>query len=269
MRDKTIDQKEVQAQLSILENRFSVLFSLKSEMLTHEEGIFTALYLNSIGYKQYQKYRLSIDISILKYRINLITSYIDRFEKPDFEYIEQQINERFAEYQKKIDEEKQRIVDADIYLKSGNFSYEEVKKIKSIYQQIVKKLHPDLHPFQTKVEKTLFIRTQQAYNTSDLSGLKMILQQLKKYDFSVHNSKHFNSKNFIDELEQNVDKLRIQVEELENQFPFNYRHKLADDEWIETEQKALEEEISSLLVQKNKMSRYLLLLHVWKPESLN
>lgn len=269
MVNKTIEQKMMQVQVNKLENQFSELFSLKCEMLTREEGIFTALYLNSIGYKQYQKYRLTIDISIIKYRINLIKSFLTRNEKPDLELIEDKINERFGEYQKNIEQERQRINQANHYLKSGILSHSEVNKIKNAYKLIVKKLHPDLHPFQTEDSKALFEKSQTAYNESDLKTLNEILGGLNQFVYTDSYNDYTSSTEFVRQLEKNISGLRNQIEQLENQFPFSYRLKLADDDWVEMEQKALENEISALTDEKIKMSKYLLLLHVWKPESLN
>lgn len=269
MVDKTIEQKKMQVQLNKLENQFSELFSLKCEMLTREEGIFTALYLNSIGYKHYQKYRLTIDVSIIKYRINLIKSFLSRNEKPNLELIENKISERFGEYQKKIEQERQRINEANNYLKSGILSQSEVEKIINAYKIIVKKLHPELHPFQSEVEKDLFEKSQVAYYANDLITLNDVLECLDQFDLTNKFDEQPSTYEFIEQLEDNIASLRNNIEQLENQFPFSYRWKLADDDWVEMEQKALEDEISALTVEKNKMGRYLLLLHVWKPESLN
>ena len=53
-------------------------------------------------------------------------------------------------------------------------SEEETKLLKKLYKNIVKKLHPDINPLVTDVEKELFYNATEAYKNGDLPSLQII-----------------------------------------------------------------------------------------------
>lgn len=269
MIDLTQEQKILHQHLELLQKEFSELFSLKNEMLTFEENFLTALFLNTIGQKRYQVYCLTVEIAMIKQRIKLIQSYLNRNEHPDLSAIDTEINQHFAEYQRKIQAEAKKLATASEFLKSGFLSEEHTKKLKDVYRVIVKKLHPDINPNLTEYQKDLFVKAQAAYDLCDLNTLNEILLSLNLNTSSAISADPINIKSQISKLEQNIAKLKDLISELENRFPFSYRKKLSNAQWIEAEQQTLETEIALLEQEKNKNAEYMVLLQLWKPESLN
>jgi len=269
MIDLTQEQKTLHLQLELLQKEFSDLFSKKNEMLTFEENFLTAIFLNTIGRKRYQVYCLTIDIATIMQRIKLIQSYLNRNERPDLSAIDKEIKNRFSEYQKKIEEEAEKLAAANEYLKTGFLSEDETRKLKNAYRVIVKKLHPDINPNLTEYQKDLFVKAQAAYDLCDLNTLNEILLSLNMNTSSPTIVDPIDLKTYISTLEQNITKLKGQILVLENRFPFSYREKLADTKWIESEQQSLDIEITLLEKEKNRNAEYMLLLQLWKPESLN
>jgi hypothetical protein len=269
--DLTEQYKTLTLKLDLLKKEFSELYSLKNEMLTHRERFLTALYLDMIGSKQYQKYCITVEIAMIKQRIEMIQSFLNRNEQPNLKAIEREINKRFAEYQKKIEEEAQRIADADAYLKTSYLPEDEVKKLKEVYRVIVKKLHPDINPNTTELQKDILVKAQSAYDLCDLHTLNQILITLNIGNNATdkHNVEPIILEKFVAQLEVNVSKLKKQVEELQNRFPFIYESRLTDNEWIKNEQRDLEVEIITLTKERQDLSEYILALKTWKPESLN
>jgi hypothetical protein len=208
---------------------------------------------------------------MIKQRIEMIQSFLNRNEQPNLKAIEREINKRFAEYQKKIEEEAQRIADADAYLKTSYLPEDEVKKLKEVYRVIVKKLHPDINPNTTELQKDILVKAQSAYDLCDLHTLNQILITLNIGNNATdkHNVEPIILEKFVAQLEVNVSKLKKQVEELQNRFPFIYESRLTDNEWIKNEQRDLEVEIITLTKERQDLSEYILALKTWKPESLN
>jgi uncharacterized protein YlxW (UPF0749 family) len=269
MIDLTQEQKILHRQLELLQKEFSDLFSLKNEMLNYEENFLTALFLDTIGRKRYQVYCLTVDIAMLKQRIKLIQSYLNRNEHPDFSAIDTEITKLFSEYQKKIQREAERLTAANEFLKSGFLSGDETKKLKDAYRVIVKKLHPNINLNLTEYQKDLFVQAQAAYDLCDLNALNEILLSLNLNTNSVTILDPIDLKTYILKLEQNNAILKNQISELNSRFPFSYRAKLSDTKWVEAEQQTLDMEIALLEQEKNKNAEYMLLLQLWKPESLN
>jgi predicted nucleic acid-binding Zn-ribbon protein len=198
----------------------------------------------------------------------LYQAYFNRNEYPDIAVIEKKIEKQFAEYQKKMADEAKRIALAKEFLKEGFLSEGDVKKLKEVYRQIVKRLHPDINPSVTEQEKELFVKAQAAYDLCDLTMLNAILLSLDSLAPKV-DVEPVDLKAQVDMLEKQVSKLKSQIDKIEKQFPFTYREKLADEVWVEAEREQLDSDIEALTAEKNKYNEYLKLLEEWKPALLS
>jgi hypothetical protein len=268
MLDLTPEYKMLQMRYDILKKEFTELFAQKNDMLSQEEQVLTALYLTAVGQKQHQKYCLTVEIKMIMQRISLFQAYFNRNELPDVAVIEQKMEKQFAEYQQKINNEAKRIALAKAFLKDGFLSEGDVKKLKEVYRLIVKKLHPDINPNVTELEKDLFVKAQAAYDLCDLTALNAILLSLEMNAGSEAVAP-IDLKAQVAVLEEHVSKLNGLIAKLEKQFPFTYRDKLADEVWIAAEQQQLDADMEALTLEKKKYSEYILLLEEWKPELLN
>ncbi len=267
MIDLTPEHKILHMQYDILKKEFTELFAQKNDMLTQEEQVLIALYLTVIGQKQHQKYCLSVEIKMMTQRISLYQAYFNRNEYPDIALIEKKMENQFAEFQKKIADEAKRIAIAKEFLKEGFLSEGDVKKLKDVYRQIVKRLHPDINPNVTEAEKDLFVKAQSAYDLCDLITLNAILLSLDSLAPGT-DMEPTDLKAKVDALQKHVSKLKTQIDNLEKQFPFTFREKLADESWVETERAQLDTDIEALNIEKNKYIDYLKLLEEWKPSPL-
>lgn len=268
MIDLTQEYKMLQMRYDILKKEFTELFAQKNDMLGQEENVLTALYLTLVGQKQHQKYCLTVEIKMLIQRINLFQAYFNRNEYPDKQEIDKIIEIKFLEYKNKIADEAKRIALAKAFLNLDYLSDSDVKKLKEVYRLIVKKIHPDINPYLTENEKDLFVKAQAAYDLCDLTTLNAILLTLD-LNASTIAVKPIDLKTQVATIEEHVSKLKDLIAKLEKQFPFTYREKLADEEWIAAEQKLLDSDIEQLNIEKKKYSEYILLLEEWKPELLS
>lgn len=270
MIDLTEEQKQLHARSELLKKEFTDLFSRKNDMLSFEENLLTALFLNSIGRKQYSLYCLQVELSMIRQRIDRIQAYLNRNESPDLEAIDKEIKKLFAEYQQKIEAESKRLAAAVDYLKGEFLSDEETKKIKVVYRLIVKKLHPDINPAVTEYEKDLFVKAQAAYELNDLNVLNEILLSINlDHADATLQVTPIELSEFVLQMESNVLRLREQIEKLELRFPFSLKEQLSDEAWITGEQEKLELEMNVLIKEKDKKNEYLMTLGLWKPELLN
>ena len=269
MLDLTPEQKMLNSQYELLKKRYAELFAHKNDMLMQEENLLMALYLNALGKLQHLKLCLTVEIKMIMQRISLFQSYVNRNEYPDKEAIDKEIQKRFADYLKKIKLEEQRLTLAKEYLKEDAFLPDhEVKKLKEVYRLIVRKLHPDINPDASEYEKDLLVQAQAAYDMANLQALNSILLSLNiKSKEPLPDLDTLKVR--VEKLNEAVNKLQSQIDGLESKFPFTHRERLADKQWIETEQQALNEDIDELEREKAKYSDYLALMNEWKPVLLN
>lgn len=261
--DLTNEQKELRLQYERLKIEFSELFALKNEMLSHEAPLLTSLYLELIGRKLYEVYCLSVELSKLKQRMTLLQAYVNRNQIPEITVVDKKIETQFAEYQKKIEDEAQRLAAAKEYLKGSFLSAEETKELKGIYYTIVKRLHPDINPDLTEDQKELFVKAQAAYDLLDINTLRIILISLdigKKED-----SEEYNLAEKVKKLAENVSVLTNQIDALNREFPYVLREKLSDEAWIKAEQEDADKQLETYKTEIEKYKQYVILLEEWKP----
>jgi len=235
-------------------------------MLQHEKPLLTALYLNKIGHKQYKSFCLSIELQRLKFRLSLLQAYVNRNERPDLKAVDKKVETAFEEYNRQIEAEAERLAAANRFL-SGNFlTSENSKKLRELYYFIVKRLHPDINADLSDNMKDLFIQAQAAYDLGDLEILQQIALLLKHDSSETANLALVNLKDIIKKLEENINTLEAQISQLKTEFPFIYREKIHDKEWIDSEISVIEKEISELNTGIEKYTKYITLLEEWKPE---
>lgn len=260
------DAMELREQHALLRNRFSELFSEKQNMLQHEKPLLTALYLNKIGHKQYKNFCLSVELRQLKFRLSLLQAYVNINEEPDLKAVDKEIETKFEEYNRLIEAEAERLAAANRFL-SGNFlTSENSKKLKELYYFIVKRLHPDINSNLTDNMKDLFIQAQAAYDLGELEILQQIVLLLKHDSIETKNITPVSLKDIIKKLEENIKTLEEQISQLKTEFPFIYKEKIYDKEWVESEISTIEKEINELNTEIEKYREYITLLEEWKPE---
>lgn len=260
------EAKKLRERHAFLRNRFSELFLKRQDMLQHEKPLLTALYLNKIGYKQYENFCLSIELQKLKLRLSLLQAYINRNEAPDLTTVDEKVNTQFKEYNRQIEAEAERLAAASEFLSGSFLSEEDSKKIKELYYFIVKRLHPDINNDVTEEMKELFLQAQNAYELADLQVLQQIVLMLSHDNIETNSFTSISLEEIIRKLEENIKTLELQISKLETEFPFIYREKIHNKEWVESEISAIEKEIHELKIEIEKYKEYITLLEEWKPE---
>ena len=100
-------------------------------------------YMLKLGSIEYKAYEAQCAVLRLKRKIELIQAKKNRQEKIIISDIEETLDNEFAEYQKQLDEQIDKMNDALKRSKAEFLSDENNKELKKLYRNIVKALHPD------------------------------------------------------------------------------------------------------------------------------
>lgn len=157
---------------------------------------------------------------------NALTSYIER---------------EMSEYQKELDD---MIADVKAVKAARTISPAEVRRIKKRYYDLVKLIHPDMHPELADDEtiKDYWQRIVIAYNYNNLKDLDELDTLVRKY----------LSENNIDVVETEIEDLSIKIADVEKEIeeiistnPYLYRLILNDEREIMDRKQSYEDEIGS------------------------
>ncbi len=249
--DFTAKQEKIQS----LRGTLAELYERKDHLLTYEKDLLTALYIKALGNLQHERMLSDITLRRLKRKAELMQAKINRGEKPDVEQIEQTLTQEFERFQQLLQEHLDDIKHAQEVLDAPLLSDEDSLEMKTIYHQLVKRLHPDWNPDLTEKEKDLFLRAQVAYKMANLHELRNILLMLDTGK-EIGLSSISEADAMIEKLEKSLSDLRERIKKIEAEFPFTFREQLYDNKWIASEQKKLQGEIDRLRADIEKWETY-------------
>lgn len=205
------------------------------------------LNLGSIEYRAYEAQCLSLRI---KRKIELIQAKKNRQEKVIISAIEETLDTEFAEYQKRLDEQINKMNDALKRSKAEVLTDEENKELKKLYRKIVKALHPDINPDVSETQVNLFDNAVQAYKNGDLNTLRIICEMVGNSPLPEQHKDALTQLNEEKERLQNLLKaIRDSIEKIKSEYPYTMKEILEDKE--KTEQK--KQELESILRQYNEL----------------
>lgn len=241
----TEENIELTKKLDALRLEFLELFTRHKNMVENESVILTSLYLDKLGHLQLELLEKQTEVSRLKMKMNMIQAAINRHEDPDLKSIDQLINERLQTYYAQIQAQSAALDGAKKVL-SNLLSEEETQKLKEIFFLLCKRLHPDLNPNQTEEEKDLFVKVKAAYDLQRLSDLQQMLLYLDDSKKEKLTLIPLNEKiERIAHLEKQISSLRLKIDQLEKQFPFNMKELIYNENEIAQKQSELRIQIKS------------------------
>lgn len=207
-------------------------------------------YMLELGSIEYKAYEAQCAALRLKRKIELIQAKKNRQEKIIISTIEEILDNEFAEYQKKLNEQISKMNDALKRSKADFLSEEDSKELRKLYRAIVKALHPDVNPDSSEAQIELFDHAVTAYKNGDLVTLRII------HEMVVNSPLPEQHKDVMTQLAE--EKLRLQgllksvtesIDTIKSEYPYTMKELLEDPDKIEHKRQELE----GILSQYNEM----------------
>ena len=250
-----------------LQKEYSKLVTERDDMEQYEGPRLEALYMESIGQLQYEILSLEYDIALLKMERDLYQSYENRGWGPEIATIETQIKGQAEVYNQKLYQEEEKIKQAKEFIAKQKAEENKLKdaekiELKQLYKQLVHRLHPDIHPEQTEWEYELFLKVQDAYANEDLERLRQLKAVLDAGmpNVSVESSTIEEWEKRIEKLKEQIESVKKEIEDMQRQFPFTYRDKLNDEEWVVAMQEELRVKIEWLKKEKARLQQIIIIM---------
>ncbi len=237
----------LKAEVEKLRTEISMLLLERDELrLVICKNIETA-YMLALGSLEYKAFELNCEVLRIKRKIDLIQAKKNRQEKIVLSAIEELLDEEFAEFQRQLDEQIDKMNKAIDHSQGRPLTDEETKEIKKLYRSIVKALHPDLHPEVTPAQIQLFQNAVQAYENGDLGNLRIISEMVADPVVPEHGE---NGLSILakdkERLTKTLELIREQIANIKSEYPYTMKELVNDPEQVAEKQAELEEMIAEL-----------------------
>ena len=207
-------------------------------------------YMLKLGSIEYKTYESQCTFLRLKRKIELIQAKKNRQEKIIISDIEETLDIEFAEYQKQLDEQIDKMNDALKRSKAEFLSDEDNRELKKLYRKIVKSLHPDINSNVSEAQLQLFDNAVSAYKNGDLETLRIIGEMVGNNPLPEQN------KDAMTQLVEDRERLhgllksiRESIDNIKTEYPYTMKDIVEDTE--KPEQK--KQELESIIKQYNEL----------------
>jgi len=228
------------------------LFYDIDELMHVVKPAIEADYQLKIGRKHYELFLVRIESLRLKRKMEIIQAALNRQESCSLKKIDEELDQEFAEWQRKAQEIYNKIKLAELYSEAPTLSLKETAELKRLYRELAKKFHPDLNPSDWEEKKNFWLRIRDAYQSGDLKEMKTLA--LLANDFQ----EEIPEPSTMDKLKKDCTALKRRIQELidhiahiKSKFPFDSEDKLQDEAWVKKQNEEIEEQIAEW--QKNKV----------------
>ncbi len=251
------NDEELKKQFDILKEEYIKLINDKDVLLNWGKPQLEALYVSRIGRLQVERLQLQLHIKALKRKIELLQSALNRNVPVDINAIELQVASEFAEAEHRIMQEANKIATSEAML-SNLASPERSIKLRKLYKQFAKQLHPDLNKNFTLEQEELWHIVKNAYENGDLEKLKALEvvyeKELKAAEKQMQHMTHEELDLRITVFKEGIKVLHKQVKNIRNEFPFTIEQQIKDEDWVAAENAKVEGEMKALKMYEEELT---------------
>ena len=143
-----------------------------------------------------------------------------------------------------------------------NEDEDPIHELKSLYRQIVKRLHPDVHPNPTEREKDLLDRANKAYKAGDLEEMRRIWEELagteqSEESFEDTEEGRAQLRELIEKLCKRCAELEKEIRQIKTSFPYTIKALLDDDKTLEMKHRELVDRLAEVRAMLDKIDEYI------------
>lgn len=143
-------------------------------LANHRLPNLEAFYWTQFGPLEIALYEAELKRDETAYRIRLIRQYLNRGLPIDLPAIQVRVTQQFEERVHSLSVMRGQLTTAREYLSLPMLSAPQTDELNALYKQLIKALHPDLHPHQSAADAKLFLIVLDAY----ANGLLAVLQTI-------------------------------------------------------------------------------------------
>lgn len=214
---------------------------LRRDSLKREALQYLNDYIRVFGELTMAVYEKQVECIKLKKSISFCQIAANYGKQPNKTQLEAFLQKEMAEYYQRL---RQMADDNQACRDAKAVPEHDVLKIKKIYRDISKKLHPDISPLTEKYPELLelWYRLVSAYNCNSLKEAEEIQMLINSF-LERNGEEHFEIT--IPDINRRIAALEDEIRQIITTTPYTYRELLDDPAAVETKKETLNEELEN------------------------
>ena len=263
--------KQLQELYLSLTEHLSQLICVYDDLILQQGPRLEARYLQEFGSLDREAYQAYAKGALLRRRSELVKKSLQRKEKPDFKAIEQVLAKESRVYERELKRLDDKNEWAAAFLADGQPSVAAAKKMKKMYCQLVRKLHPEIAAGQTETVRGLWRQARSAYADGDADRLELIVKLAADIktagdDLAADAAK---MKQKCESVKARAEWYLNRIGRLEEGYPFNFKDILRNPEEVAAHKEDLRRQAATYRAQIEKLQSYYNLLSVPRDKVLH
>lgn len=245
------DFEALREEESRLRAELTVLLLQKDDLQNVQSRRIESAYLRRFGSLELKIYEAYCACLREKRKATMIRASINRREDIDLPTVEAALDRELESYRETLRDKMDQMIRVMNNRESGSgLTTAGREELKKLYRNVVKALHPDLHPETSEREQKLLQRAMEAYRFGDLKALRAVSEAADASDCHETEGSFEVLQAEIRRLKASVRALNAELEEIKKAYPFNLRGYLEDPRQADERRSALEEKLRSLRSRK-------------------
>ncbi|MBS7370543.1 MAG: hypothetical protein KIG62_10500, partial [Oscillospiraceae bacterium] len=215
---------------------------LKRDSLEREAGLLLNEYTRVFGELLTEQYRAYIRCIELKKKIAFSQAEINRGGKVVEAELELFISVQMKEYYETLSEMAEN---NELCRRAEAVSEVDIRKIKKIYRNLAKQLHPDISPLTVEYPELLELwnRAVTAYKCNSLKGIEEV--QVLVNTFLERNGVD-HAEMVIPDIGEKIAQLKAEIERIISTDPYQYKFLLGDEVMVQEKKEEIRQSIDEM-----------------------
>lgn len=237
MKTETADkvQEPTEIRIASARARIADLFLEIDDITLQVNPRLEAEYATKIGYLENDLLKWQIAARRAKRRYSLAQARANVGEPFASDEFEAQLDQELAEWEGLLDQSVKAFLAAAERMSAAQpMSPADSRELKRLHRELIKRLHPDLHPGQSEDDKRFFAVAQAAYERGDLDLLRSVSVACEGAG-ADHDDSRLSENEAAAELELVLAHERViseRLSKLKASNPYALKEKLEDGAWV-------------------------------------
>lgn len=240
---KSSERDELENQIKYYRSQLVLAVTERDELVNVICPQLELKYVLTFGAIEIEISEAQCECKRLKRQIEMMQANINRQEEINLDQISEALDQEFVEFIEKINEkiEKEKAAKENVQDEPLEDPQPFVnEKLKKLYRQLAKKLHPDIHPNQKKEDKELFNKVVDAYKKNDLKQMEILNQMASGEEAELCEESIESLRAEADRLQDLLFEVSEEIKTIKSIYPYTAKEVLEDKEAIAIEMERLQ-----------------------------